>query len=94
MIFTEFRFLLFFGIIFSLYWLIQRNTPRKILILSASYLFYGAWDWRFLSILIGSTLVDYYVSLKIANTQPSRARRHWLMISLCTNLGVLGVFKY
>ena len=58
MIFTEFRFLLFFAIIFGLYWTLQRNTLRKALILVASYLFYGAWDWRFLSILIGSTLVD------------------------------------
>ncbi len=94
MIFTEFRFLLFFGVVFGLYWLIQRNTLRKALILVSSYLFYGAWDWRFLSILIGSTLVDYYVSLKIAGSQQPRVRRSWLMVSLCTNLGVLGVFKY
>ena len=94
MIFTEFRFLLFFAIIFGLYWTLQRNTLRKALILVASYLFYGAWDWRFLSILIGSTLVDYYVSLKIADTHSPPGRRGWLLVSLATNLGVLGVFKY
>ncbi|MEL7503885.1 MAG: MBOAT family O-acyltransferase [Cyanobacteria bacterium J06554_6] len=94
MIFTEFRFLLFFSIVFGLYWVMQRNTARKVLILLTSYLFYGAWDWRFLSILMGSTLVDYYVSLRIAETERPRPRRHWLLVSLATNLGVLGVFKY
>ncbi|MEO0540983.1 MAG: MBOAT family O-acyltransferase [Cyanobacteria bacterium P01_A01_bin.105] len=94
MIFTEFRFLLFFGIVFSLYWTLRHNTPRRILILLASYVFYGAWDWRFLSILIGSTLVDYYVSLKIAEAEHPQPRRRWLWVSLGTNLGVLGIFKY
>jgi alginate O-acetyltransferase complex protein AlgI len=94
MVFTEFRFLLFFGVVFGLYWSLQRNTTRKGFILLCSYLFYGAWDWRFLSLLIGSTLIDYWVSLKIVQARQAKTRRNWLLVSLVTNLGMLGFFKY
>lgn len=94
MIFTEFRFLIFFGIVFCVYWTLKDNTWRKYFILTCSYLFYAAWDWRFLSLLIGSTLIDYYVSLQIARSEQPTVKRNWLLASLFANLGALGFFKY
>jgi len=95
MIFTEFRFLLFFAIVFGIYWALRSNGQRKAWILICSYVFYGAWDWRFLSLIIGSTLVDYMVGLQLGKPETSpRARRSWLLVSLCVNLGALAFFKY
>ncbi|MEO1621268.1 MAG: hypothetical protein AAFU53_09585, partial [Cyanobacteria bacterium J06632_3] len=94
MIFTEFRFFLFFGLVFGVYWALRRNGWRKAWILACSYAFYGAWDWRFLSIIIGSTLVDYVVGLNLANPNASKkARRSLLLMSLSVNLGALAFFK-
>ena len=95
MIFTEFRFFLFFAVVFGVYWALRRNGWRKAWILVCSYAFYGAWDWRFLSLIIGSTLVDYVVGLQLVKAGSSpRQRRGWLMLSLCVNLGALAFFKY
>lgn len=94
MIFTEFRFLLFFGIVFCVYWLLSGNHWRKVWILACSYVFYGAWDWRFLSLIMGTTLMDYCVARKIGAADNPQARRNWLLVSLIVNLSVLGFFKY
>ena len=95
MIFTEFRFLIFFAIVYAVYWALHSNTWRKAWILACSYAFYGAWDWRFLSLIIGSTLVDYWVGLKIDKHQDApKIKRRWLMVSLTVNLGALAFFKY
>ncbi|MEM9907118.1 MAG: MBOAT family O-acyltransferase [Cyanobacteria bacterium P01_D01_bin.44] len=94
MVFTEFRFLLFFAIVFAIYWLLPRNGWRKAFLLLASYTFYGVWDWRFLSLLLGTTLIDYFVSQQIAKTIIPESKRNWLLVSLIANLGVLGFFKY
>jgi alginate O-acetyltransferase complex protein AlgI len=98
MIFTEFRFFLFFGVVFAIYWALRHNSWRKVWILACSYLFYGAWDWRFLSLIIASTLVDFGVGLKLGNPENSpehsQNRRGWLMLSLLANLGTLAFFKY
>jgi len=95
MIFTEFRFFLFFGLVFGVYWALRGNSWRKAWILLCSYAFYGAWDWRFLSIIIGSTLVDYFVGINLARPDAIRStRRALLMVSLVVNLGALAFFKY
>ena len=95
MIFTEFRFLIFFAIVYAVYWTLHSNNWRKAWILVCSYAFYGAWDWRFLSLIIGSTLVDYIVGLRIDQHQDEpRVKRRWLMVSLAVNLGALAFFKY
>jgi alginate O-acetyltransferase complex protein AlgI len=91
MLFTESRFFPFFLAVFCVHWLLRSNTQRKVWLLGASYVFYGAWDWRFLGILMTSTLVDYTVGLRIARSPRPRA---WLLGSLTMNLGVLGFFKY
>ena len=61
MIFTEFRFLIFFLIAFCVYWGLRSNRPRKAWLLFCSYVFYGAWDWRFMSLIAVSTLIDYAI---------------------------------
>ena len=95
MIFTEFRFLIFFAIVYAVYWALHSNQWRKAWILVCSYAFYGAWDWRFLSLIIGSTLVDYVVGRKLDQHQDEpKLKRRWLMMSLTANLGALAFFKY
>ena len=60
----------------------------------ASYFFYGWWDWRFLILIAISTVVDYFVALAISKTDHQATRKRYLLISVCTNLGILGFFKY
>jgi alginate O-acetyltransferase complex protein AlgI len=66
MIFTEFRFLFFFILIFCVYWALQKNNHRKFWLLVCSYIFYGAWDWRFLFLLLLSIVIDYFVGLMLS----------------------------
>ena len=94
MIFTEFRFILFFLIAFGVHWSLRVNWMRKVWLLACSYAFYAAWDWRFLSLIITSTLVDYVVGLALQRSDRHRVRAAWLVLSLVVNLGLLGVFKY
>jgi alginate O-acetyltransferase complex protein AlgI len=93
-IFTEFRFLAFFAIVFSLHWLLRAAVLRKSWLLLASYAFYAAWDWRFLGLIWLSTIVDYVAGLRIAGSEAPRTRKCWLQLSLLANLGILGFFKY
>ncbi|WOD43385.1 MBOAT family O-acyltransferase [Hwangdonia lutea] len=62
--------------------------------LFASYLFYGWWDWRFLSLILLSTIVDYFVGLKIHNNEKKSIRKAWLWVTVIFNVGLLGFFKY
>ncbi len=92
MLFNTWEFGFFFVAVFLLYHRLPLRA-QNLLLLLASYVFYGAWDWRFLSLLWISTLVDFMVALFMANA-PTRRRKLLLLISLCTNLGILGFFKY
>ena len=98
MIFTEPRFLLFFAAVFAAFWALDSRRAQKLLLLAASYAFYAAWDWRFLSLILASTLIDYTAALRIEARDERRERaprpRAWLIASLTANLGLLGVFKY
>jgi alginate O-acetyltransferase complex protein AlgI len=94
MIFTEARFFLFFAVVFAVHWALSSNRLRKCWLLLASYVFYGAWDWRFLGLLWLSTLVDFCVGIQIGKHEDPRRRRAWLLVSLVTQLGLLGFFKY
>lgn len=94
MAFCEFRFLAFFLAVFAIYWILPRNVLRKSWLLVCSFAFYAAWDWRFLSLILLSTVVDYMVGIGLANTQRVAYRRMLLAISLTTNLGLLAFFKY
>ncbi len=92
MIFTELRFLPFFLLVFAVHWTLRGLRARKLWLLVTSNVFYGAWDWRFLGLLWFSTLIDYLVALRLV--RPGARRRAWLLLSLVTNLGLLGFFKY
>ena len=96
MLFNSIDFAVFLPIVFALYWLIgsKNRIAQNSLIIAASYLFYGWWDWRFLSLIAFSTLVDYAVGLKMAETQEKLKRKMLLWISIIVNLGFLGFFKY
>lgn len=94
MIFTEFRFIIFFIIVFCLYWGLQKNWYRKVWLLLCSYAFYAAWDWRFLSLILASTIIDYLVGQMLSKPLLQSYRRNLLLVSLGTNLGLLAVFKY
>jgi alginate O-acetyltransferase complex protein AlgI len=94
MIFTEARFLWFFLVVFGVYWATQRHRFRKLWLLAASYAFYAAWDARFLTLIVASTLIDFAAGRALAKEQQPATRRRWLLLSLAVNLGLLGVFKY
>jgi alginate O-acetyltransferase complex protein AlgI len=76
------------------YWFIGNDRVRRLWLTAASYVFYGYWDWRFCSLLLVSTAVDYLAGLRIAASDVPAVRRAWLIVSLCANLGLLGFFKY
>jgi len=91
--FTSLDFLLFCMLFFAVWpWLRQGQTSRWALLTAASFLFYGWADWRFLIVLIGSGLVDFYAALAIVRWP--KLKSCWLAASLTGNLGTLAVFKY
>ena len=96
MFFNSLDFAIFVPIVFIVYWFItNRNLKlQNFIIVLASYVFYGWWDWRFLSLIIFSTIIDYSVGLRFYNTTKPSERKFLLMISLAINLGLLGFFKY
>ena len=96
MLFNSIDFSLFLPIVFLLYWYItNRNLKlQNFLIVGASYLFYGWWDWRFLSLILFSTIVDYSVGIGLDKTDKSLNRKLLLWFSIIINLGFLGFFKY
>ena len=93
MSFHSLEFLVFLVAFFVGYWCL-RGTTRLLLCLAASYLFYGWWDYRFLSLVLLSTVVDYCVGLALAKSNAPTKRKSWLGLSLVVNLGILATFKY
>ena len=93
MVFTSLHFVAFFAVVYAAYRVLPHRGQNWLLV-AASYYFYAAWDWRFLSLLIGSTLVDYGVARAIAASTDPRRRKHLLWLSLAFNFGMLGFFKY
>jgi alginate O-acetyltransferase complex protein AlgI len=93
MLFNSITFAIFLPIVFFLYWSVNRNLKlQNFLLLVASYYFYASWDYRFLFLLVFSTFLDYYTGIKIHESKSKK--RSWLWLSICVNLGFLGVFKY
>ena len=93
MLFNSFIFLIFLAVVVPFYYLLPRRY-RNVFLLISSYVFYGYWDWRFLSLIVISTLVDYFVGGKLYVTESPAKRKILLSISLIANLGLLGFFKY
>jgi len=96
LLFNSIEFLLFFVVVFFFYWKILSKSYAKqnLLLLCSSYFFYGWWDWRFLSLIIFSSFVDYFVGQKLGTVKDQTYRKGLLLISLIINLGFLAYFKY
>lgn len=96
MLFNSIDFAIFLPIVFLLYWFLTNKNLKlqNFLIVAASYLFYGWWDWRFLSLILFSTFVDYSVGFGLLKQNVQSRRKVLLLISILVNLGFLGFFKY
>jgi D-alanyl-lipoteichoic acid acyltransferase DltB (MBOAT superfamily) len=96
MLFNSIDFAIFLPIVFILYWFVTKKNLKlqNILIVAASYLFYGWWDWRFLSLILFSTIVDYSVGIGLLKQESPAKRKILLWTSILVNLGFLGFFKY
>jgi len=94
MLFNSYSFWLFFAVVCAVHRLLP-HRGRNLLLLAASYFFYACWDWRFLSLILTTTAVDFIASRKIAGAEPDAStRKRWLTVSLTVNLGILCTFKY
>ena len=93
MLFNSIEFALFFALFYALY-LLSTHRLQNNLILVGSYFFYGSWDWRFLSLILLSTIVDYFCGLKIHTALDENKRKGFLLLSVFVNLSILGFFKY
>lgn len=95
MIFNSIAFLLFLPLVVGGYALLRGHfRAQNTMLLVASYVFYGWWDWRFLGLIAFSTVVDYVAARGMAKTEEQRKRRWLLLASLAANLGTLALFKY
>lgn len=96
MLFNSLEYFLFLPIVYLLYWFVFKKNVKlqNIFLLLASYVFYGWWDWRFLILIIISSLTDYFIGIKLDTTKDEHHRKYLKYISLIVNLGFLGVFKY
>ncbi len=96
MLFNSIDFAIFLPLVFAVYWLLKNHGLKwqNAFLLVSSYIFYGWWDWRFLSLIIFSSFVDYFLGLLIAKSDRPKRRKLFLILSLVVNLGFLGFFKY
>lgn len=96
MLFNSIDFAIFLPLVFILYWFFCQNNLKlqNLLIVLSSYVFYGWWDWRFLSLIIFSTVVDYSIGIALSNEDNQKKRKLYLWLSIIVNLGFLGFFKY
>ncbi len=95
MFFNSLDFAIFLPIVFTLYWLLRDYLKlQNFLLVIASYVFYGWWDYTFLSLILFSTLVDYTIGVNLDKTTNQSKRKILLYISVFVNLGFLGFFKY
>lgn len=87
---------MFLPIVFILYWFVANKNLKlqNMLLLVSSYFFYACWDWRFMFLLIFSTVLDYFTGLKMAESETKTAKKFWFWLSISVNLGFLAVFKY
>lgn len=94
MLFNQLIFILFIVVVMGFLFVVRNNRARKLFLLVCSYYFYAYWDWRFCSLLLISTFIDYFVGQQLKKTETPRRRKLLLLISLACNLGMLGFFKY
>ena len=95
MLFPTMQFGLFFLVVYAVTWSFGRdNNARKWFLLLASWVFYSAWDWRFVALLIFSGLMNWWVADRVSRTEERRARIGWVALGVTLNLVILGFFKY
>ncbi len=96
MLFNSVEFAIFLPIVFTLYWFVANKNYKwqNLLIVISSFVFYGWWDWRFLFLMIFSASIDFFAGLKIEQSDSQKRKKFFLLLSVFTNLGILGVFKY
>ena len=96
MFFNSLDFALFLPIVFFCYWFLTARSLKlqNCLLIVASYVFYGWWDYRFLLLILFSTIVDYSVGIYLNKQSSNRHRKLLLWTSILVNLGLLGFFKY
>ena len=94
MLFNSFAFLAFFAVTYGLYLAARDRRVQNRMLLVASYVFYGWWDWRFLSLIAVSTAVDYALGIAMSESEDPGKRRRLVWTSVAVNLGILGFFKY
>jgi alginate O-acetyltransferase complex protein AlgI len=96
MLFNSIDFVIFLVIVFTAYWLVSDKNLKlqNVLIVMVSYVFYGWWNWRFLSLIFFSTIIDYSIGVLLKSESNNKKRKLFLWISIIMNLGFLGLFKY
>ncbi|MDH7446570.1 MBOAT family O-acyltransferase [Aquimarina sp. 2201CG14-23] len=96
MLFNSIDFFLFIPIVFILYWFVVYKSLKlqNLLLLISSYVFYGWWDYRFLSLIALSTIVDYFIGQKVYTSTNKSTQKQWIWVSVVFNIGLLGFFKY
>ena len=96
MLFNSIDYAIFLPIVFLFYWFIVNKNLKlqNFFLLTVSYIFYGWWDWRFLTLIIFSSMVDYLVGVGLEKQQDKIKRKMLLLTSILVNIGFLGFFKY
>src|SRR6266542_4267054 len=94
MLFHTWVFLVFFLIVYPVYLLLRRTRYMSLWLMAASYVFYGWWNPWYLLLLFGTSAIDYLMVLAMERSRTRGARRAWLVVSLVSNFGFLGYFKY
>ncbi|MGI9449533.1 MAG: MBOAT family O-acyltransferase [Geminicoccaceae bacterium] len=94
MLFIDATFLIFFAIVFLIYWSVPNLLLRKLIILTASYVFYAVWDYRFLTLIIGCTLANYWLGSLVGAARDRAFRKGLLVLTVVGNMGILCIFKY
>ena len=94
MLFIEPRFAGFLALVLVVHWALRSHRHRKLFLLAASYAFYAGWNWKFLSLIFLSTVIDFTVGLRLGSEERVPWRKRWLAVSVVANLGFLAFFKY
>ena len=92
MLFNSVTFAIFLPIVFAIYWMLQRNVRwQNLFVVGASYVFYGWWDWRFLTLIAFTSALSYVAGRRI---QGGNQAKTWLTLAIVVNIAILALFKY
>lgn len=94
MLFNSFIFFFFLVTILPVFYILPSKRWKNLFLVLASYFFYGYWDWKFCLLLLASTMIDFFIGQGLSESRNAGKRKALLVISLCSNLGILAFFKY